>query len=92
MNADQFAKHCLGQLQELEKSVPDQQLFNVGYIIPQLELLHAHWQQQSIEDTAEVFFDSLLQMIDNASDQDGLDADDRQMNEQILAQLKTCLA
>lgn len=92
MTAQEYAQRCQAHLQMLETEVEDEQLFNVGYIIPQVSLLEEYWHQHGVDESAEVFFNSLKQTVEDAEEQDQVAEQDRIVNHQILDQLGGLLA
>ena len=82
-----YSEHCLNRLLELEQQVEESRLFNVGYIIPQVTLLESQWQTANKSGNLADFLLDLQQMVVDHGRQDGLDNQDLQANDEILALL-----
>ncbi len=65
------------KLQQLEKRVEDHDLFNLGYIIPQIYLLENHWLEHDFDGSEHDFFGDLEDLLEHSMNQDSLGKDDR---------------
>jgi len=86
-NTADFAQACVQKLHSLESQVSEEMLFNVGYVIPFVELLEQYWLEHDIHDGPVDFLECLGQMVADAMGQDQMSHRDQELTQQVLDQL-----
>lgn len=87
MIVHESAQIILDFLHGLEKEIDEEFLFNVAYIIPQVTLLEIYWHDQKIDDTFEVFVESLKELLEQSAQADKLSERDLEWIQGILSKI-----
>ncbi|WP_299261984.1 hypothetical protein [uncultured Kushneria sp.] len=67
----------------MESEAPDEDLFALGYMIPQIELVQEMAQYDASEVTAEDFDATYRQWLESTFMEDAMESDDRQRIEEL---------
>lgn len=67
----------------MESEAPDEDLFALGYMIPQIELVQEMAQYEPSEVTAEDFDVTYRQWLETTFMEDGMESDDRQRIDEL---------
>ncbi|ART64482.1 YfcL family protein [Kushneria marisflavi] len=67
----------------MESEAPDEDLFALGYMIPQIELVQEMAQYEPLEVTAEDFDVTYRQWLETTFMEDGMESDDRQRIDEL---------
>ncbi|MFQ3228808.1 hypothetical protein [Reinekea sp.] len=85
LTAEAWSLAAVAQLRGIEQRCADEDLFCVGYLIPQVELVEIKFSGQDAQ--ASLWRDRLSDFVHGNSVADGLEANDVQTVENLIAQL-----